>query len=237
MLIGLFSISTREEAALGKRIAQSIERGMPIYRDIEYEKRIMRVGYNLARVSPRKDIEYTFTIIDKNEINGFATFGGYVYIYKGAMDKAETDDELAAMIAHEIGHVSARHLAQRLEQDRAFSLGFGLLDAFVLRKQKSRRNIHKIVNIAYGIIQTGYTRQDEYEADRLGTRYSYKAGYDPFAAISLLKKLKKEKRRGAGPGIFENIDILRTHPYIDERIDAVISEVGAIKAEEAMRSL
>ena len=233
----LFSISAEEEAALGRRIAQSIERGMPICRDIEYERRLMRVGYNLTGVSKRKDVDYTFTIIDKDEINGFATFGGYVYIYKGAMDKAETDDELAAIIAHEIGHVSARHLAKRLEQDRAFSFGFGLLDAFVLRKQKSRRNIHRIVNVAYGIIQTGYTRQDEYEADRLGTRYCYRAGYDPFAAISLLNKLKKEKREGARLAIFENIDILRTHPYIDERIDTVISEVGAIKAEEAYSKL
>jgi len=237
MLVSLFAISTQEEASLGRRIAQSIERGMPIYRDIEYETRLMRVGYNLASVSERKDIEYTFTIIDRKGINGFATFGGYIYIHKGAMDKAETDDELAAIVAHEMGHVSARHLAKRLEQDRAFSLGFGLLDAFVLRKQKSRRNIHKIVNIAYGIIQTGYTRQDEYEADKLGTRYCYRAGYDPFAAIRLLNKLKKERRESGQSGVFENIDILRTHPYIDERIDTVISEVGAIKAEEAYSKL
>ncbi|UCD54736.1 MAG: M48 family metalloprotease [Candidatus Omnitrophota bacterium] len=233
MLFALFTVSAQEEAELGRQIAASIERGMPIYRDMEYEKRIMRVGYNLAGVCDRKDINYTFTIIDRDEINGFATFGGYIYIYKGAMDKAETDDELAAIIAHEIGHVSAKHLAKRLEQDRTFSFSFGLLDTFVLRKQKSRRDIHKIVNISYGIIQRGYTLQDEYEADRLGTRYCYRAGYDPLAAVTLLNKLKKEERRAGASTIFENIDILRTHPYIDERIDTIISETGAIKAEEA----
>ena len=174
-------------------------------------------------------------IIDKNEINGFTTFGGYIYIYKGAMDKAETDDELAALIAHEIGHASARHLVKRLEQDRTFSFGFMLLDAFILRKQKGRRDIHRIVNISYDILRRGYTKQDEYEADRLGTQYCYRAGYDPFGAITLLNKLKKEKRIKGKTSLFENIDILRTHPYIDERIDTVISEIGNIKAEEAFK--
>ncbi|MBL7157438.1 MAG: M48 family metalloprotease [Candidatus Omnitrophica bacterium] len=231
----LFSISPEEEKALGRRIAKSIERRMPVYKDIEYEKRLMRIGYNLAGVSERKDIDYTFTIIDRDEINGFATFGGYIYIYKGAMDKTETDDELASIIAHEIGHVSAKHLTKRLEQDKAFSFGFALLDAFILRKQKRRKDIQRIVNISYDIIRRGYTKQDEYEADRLGTRYCYRAGYNPLAAITLLNKLKKEKRENGMLAIFENIDILRTHPYIDERIDTVLSEVAAIKAEEEFK--
>jgi len=232
----LFSISPEEELAIGKRMAISIKKNLPILEDAEYQERINRIGYALAMASERKDIDYTFTIIDRDEINGFATFGGFVYIYKGAMDKAETDDELASIIAHEIAHVSSRHLAKRLEQDRAFSFGFFLIDAFIISKQKSKRDIRRIVNLSYNIIRRGYTKENEAEADRIGTRITYRAGYNPFAAISLLNKLKKEKRK-EGLYLFENIDILRTHPYIDERIDIVVSEIAALKAEEALEVL
>ena len=231
----LFSISTEEEIAIGKRIAKSIEKKLPIYKNLEYEKRLTKVAYKLVLVCDRKDLEYTFAIIDKEEINAFATFGGFIYINKGAMDKCGSDDELAAILAHEIGHVSAKHLAKRMEQSKLFSFGFFALNAFVLRKHKSGRDIQRIVNVAYGIIQKGYTREDEIEADRLGTRYSHNAGYNPLGAITILEKLKKEKREKGPVSPFENIDILRTHPYIDDRIDIILSEVANIKAEEAFK--
>jgi len=229
-----FSVSTEEEVAIGRRIAASIEKKLPVYRDAAYERRLIRVGYRLARLSDRQGLEYNFTIIDKDEINAFATFGGYIYINKGVMDAAETDDELAAVLAHEIGHVSARHLAKRMDQDRTFSLGLFALKAFVLRKQKHGRDIHRAVNMGYGIIRNGYSREDELEADSLGVRYSYCAGYDPLAAISMMKKLK-DQRAGSGSRLFENISILRTHPYIDERVDQVFSEYARIKAEGAFK--
>lgn len=231
----LFSVSTQEEVAIGNRIADSIKRQMPIYRNPAYEMRLVRVGYRLVNVCDRKDLKYTFTIIDKDEINAFATFGGFIYVNKGVMDKAETDDELAAVLAHEIGHVSAKHLAKRMEEGRSLSLGMSLLDAFVLRKHKSRGDIHRIVGVAYDIIQRGYSREDELEADRLGVRYSYRAGYDPLAAISMMKKLKAENRRRGNQTIFENIDLLRTHPYLDDRMEAVFSEYANIKAEDAIK--
>ena len=231
----LFSVSTEEEIAIGKRIAKSIEKKLPIYKNLEYEKRLIKVAYKIVLVSDRKDLEYTFTIIDKEEINAFATFGGFIYINKGVMDKCDSDNELAAILAHEIGHVSAKHLAKRLEQGKLFSFGFFALDAFVLRKHKSGRDIRRIVNLAYGIIQRGYTREDEIEADKLGTRYSHNAGYNMLGAITILEKLKKEKREKGPVSPFENIDILRTHPYIDDRIDIILSEAANIKAEEAFK--
>jgi len=231
----IFSVSTEEEITIGKRIARSIEKKLPIYKDLEYEKRLTKVGYKLVHVSDRRDLEYTFTIIDKEEINAFATFGGFIYINKGAMDKCDSDDELAAILAHEIGHISAKHLAKRMEQSKLFSFGFFALDAFVLRKQKHGRDIRRAVGFAYDIIQKGYTREDEIEADRLGTRYSHNAGYNPLGAITILEKLKKEKREKGPVSPFENIDILRTHPYIDDRIDIILSEVANIKAEEAFK--
>lgn len=225
----LFSVSTEEEVEIGRRIAASIEKTLPVYSDPAYEKRLIRAGYRLAAVSDRQDLEYTFIIIDKDEINAFATFGGYIYINKGVMDAAETDDELAAVLAHEIGHVSARHLAKRMGQDKSFSLGLFALTAFVLRKQKHGRDISRAVNTGYGIIQRGYSREDELEADRLGVRYSYRAGYSPLAAISMMKKLK-EQNKERGVSLFENISILRTHPYLDDRIEEVLSEYARIKA-------
>lgn len=230
----LFGITTREEIEIGKRIAKDIEKNLPIYKDPVYQRRLDKVGTRLSHFSDRKDLEYNFQIIDREELNAFATFGGYIYIYKGAMDKASDDDELAAILAHEIAHVSAKHLSKSIEQNRAFGLWFSLLDYFLLRKQESRRDIHRFISVGYDIMQRGYSREDELEADRLGTRFSYKARYNSFAAIRILNKLKKEQNsKVIDP--FVNIGILRTHPYVDERIDEVLSEIAAIKAEESLK--
>jgi len=232
----IFGLSTQEEIVIGEKIAKDVESKLPIYRDRSYQRRLLRIGQSLAVMSERKDIDYTFRIIDRDELNAFATFGGYIYVYKGAMDKASSDDELASILAHEIGHVSAKHLANLVEKNRAFSLWITLLDIFFLRKQKHRTDIHKLISTGYDIIQRGYSRKDEYEADKIGTRLSYKAGYDPFAAIRILRKLKKEQTRNAFDP-FREVGILRTHPFIDERIDAILSEISSIKAEESSRHL
>lgn len=230
----LFGLSTREEIDIGGKIAKDIEKKLPLYRNLTYQKRLYRIGYRVASASDRKDLDYTFYIIDRDELNAFATFGGHIYIYKGAMDKATDDDELASILAHEIGHVSARHLSKSVEKSRAFGLWFTLLDHFLLRKYKSRKDIHRVINTGYDLIRRGYSREDEFEADRLGVRYSYKAGFNPYGAIRLLNKLKKEqKTQFIDP--FRNIGILRTHPYIDERIEAILSEIAATRAEESMR--
>jgi predicted Zn-dependent protease len=231
----IFGLTTEEEIAVGKNISQDIERALPVYRNPAYQSRLIRVGTRLTYVADRKDVDYTFHIIDKDELNAFATFGGYIYIYKGAMDKAADDDELAAILAHEIGHVSARHLAKAVEKSRAFGLWFGLLDYFVLRKQKHREDIYRVADIGYDLIQRGYTRQDEFEADRLSVRYMHRAGFDPLGAIRVLNKLKKEDV-SRFPDPFENIGILRTHPFVNERVDAIVSEIAAIKAEDAYKS-
>jgi len=231
----LFSMSTEEEVEVGRRIARSIETKMPIYRDRAYEKKLYRIGYAIVKVCGRKDLEYNFTIIDEEDINAFATFGGYIYINKGAIDAMDSDDELASIIAHEVGHVSAKHLAKSMEKSKLFSFGFFALDAFVLRKEKHGKDIRRVVNVAYNIIQRGYSREDELEADRLGVRYCHRAGYNPLAALKVMEKVKEQKRRKGKTSPFENVGILRTHPYIDERMDAVISEVSEMKAEEAFR--
>lgn len=229
----IFGLSSREEVIIGEKIAKDIEKQLPIYRDPAYVRRLVRVGQKLAHFSERDDIDYNFQIIERDQLNAFATFGGYIYIYKGAMDKASDDDELASILAHEIGHVSAKHLAQLVEKQRAFGLWFTLLDYFLLRKQKRARDIRRMIGIGYDIIQRGYSRKDELEADRLGTRFLHRAGYNPHAAIRVLNKLKSEKR-GRFIDPFQNIGILRTHPFIDERTDAILSEIASIKAEESL---
>ena len=228
----LFGLTTREEVVIGEKIAKDIEKSLPLYDNPVYYKRLVRIGYKIARTADRKDLDYKFFVLDKKGLNAFATFGGYVYVYKGTMDKAD-DDELASVLAHEIAHVSARHLAKSVEKTRAFNLWFNLLDMFLLKDNEQRRNIHQLIGTGYGLIQRGYSRQDEFEADKLGTRFAYKAGYSLFAAIRLLNKLKKEEaEKGHDP--FAEIGILRTHPYIDERIDANLSEIASIKAEESL---
>ncbi|MEI8348531.1 MAG: M48 family metallopeptidase [Candidatus Omnitrophota bacterium] len=209
-------INSSMETAIGKNVVGQLLSEHPESKDVNIQERVKAVGNRVAAVSERKDIAYTFSVIDDKELNAMALPGGFIYINKGLVEIL-TNDELAFVLGHEIGHVAARHLAKKMQANIGYQLLLAL--AFSVGSQTDAANAKTVAQSAdavYNLVQLGYSRKDELEADRLGVRYSLSAGYDPRAGISALEKLKKESGQGANVPSY-----LRTHPYIEERVAAL----------------
>ena len=140
--------------------------------------------------------------------------GGYVYVNRGLIEKVKDDDELACVIAHEVGHIAARHQVKRLQT----SLGYTLLQALAVGAKVDSRAIRG-ADIAATQLFLAYSRDDELQADRLGVRYAKRAGYDPKAMIRFLGKLDELEHEKPAPRSY-----LRTHPYVSDRIRVVREE-------------
>ncbi len=199
----LSSISDKEEIKLGREINQELIRSgqARIYRNPQITRYVNRIGQRLAQHSQRPNIPYTFQVVDDNNVNAFATMGGYVYIHTGLMETAENEAELASVIGHEIGHIAGRHAIEQMRQ-RAISQGV-LSAAGLERSQAVQIGVELAVN-------RRNSREDELEADGFGLDNLQKAGYAPSAMVSFMKKLLQQ---GNSIPTF-----LSTHPATSERI-------------------
>ncbi len=223
------SLNTDWEIGIGKQISNDIEKRYPIYNDPVLNSRLNTIGQKIAAVSDRQDLPYTFKIINSKEINAFTIFGGHVYVFRGALINIPSDDEIACLIAHEVGHVVQRHLAKHLQTQMGYSALSGLSElalTLIYKGKAPTTEIKQLMNLSYKIIALGYSRNDEIEADRLAVRYAKLAGFDPKAMISLLNRIEIESKSApAATQLIQNITIIRSHPGTSERIKAVKSEI------------
>ncbi len=214
------AISTQTEIALGEDLHLKIIDKEQLSKNPVKQNRLERVGQRLAAVSDRQDYDYHFYVINQEEMNAYTIPGGHIYVYSGLMNQLEKDEELAAVVAHEIGHCAAKHTAKRFQA----ALGYSLISAIVFSQvdvdDRTRATVSIASNTAVQLATLAYSRQDEYEADRLAVKYMYLAGYDLDGMIKTLEFLKQESR---GPRVPL---ILRTHPYIEDRLKAVYQEVN-----------
>jgi len=211
-------VGTDKEVNIGKSIAESIEKNKEIKLDPDplMTERVNNIGQKIASVSDRKEVKYSFRVIDKDDVNAFALPGGYVFIFKGLVDKVSKDDELAAVIAHEIAHVVARHSIKRLQG----GVGYNILQILMAVTGAGRSDAGRI-DAAFGQLIMSYSREDEALADKLAVKYLKEAGYDPWAVVSLLKKLQAADK--AEP--IRPYTSYRSHPYVADRIRMVKQEI------------
>jgi predicted Zn-dependent protease len=211
-------IDTQKEVNMGKSIAESIEKSKEIKLDPDplMTERVNEVGRKIAAVSDRKEVNYTFKVIDKDDVNAFALPGGYVFVFRGLVDKVSKDDELAAVIAHEIAHVVARHSIKRLQG----GVGYNILQVLMAVTGAGRMDAGRI-DAAFGQLIMSYSREDEALADKLAVKYLKEANYDPWAVVSLLKKLQESDK--AEP--IRPYTSYRSHPYVADRIRMVKQEL------------
>lgn len=209
-------ITTEEEVALGYRLSQQIKKDMNLLYDEQMRARLEKIGQKLADVSDRKDLRYKFNIVDDEEFNAFALPGGFIYVNSGLM-KAANDDELACVLGHEIGHVAARHGVKRLQAN----LGYQLIVNIALGRS-SAESILQVLDITYNIIALGYSRQDEFLADKLAVKYAKLAGYNPYGMVTFFKKMEQNKK----PGV--ELVFLSSHPPLKERIKRVEEEISLL---------
>ena len=205
-------ISSAEEVAMGQEFAAEIETQFEIYGDPGVTAYVQSVGDRVSVISHRNDIQYHFAVIEKDEMNAFALPGGYIYIYTGLMKVLDNEAQLAAVLAHEVGHVTARHATERLTAMYGAQIAMALL----LGNNPQEYQV-LIANIFTTTGFLAYSRANEFEADRLGTSYTSLAGYDPEGMAELLGKFVDTEERE--PSKLE--EWLSTHPPSRDRIQKV----------------
>ncbi|MFH0838711.1 MAG: M48 family metalloprotease [Candidatus Omnitrophota bacterium] len=214
----LIFLDTPQEVAIGNKVSRQVEQEYRLSRDPALNERLRVIGENIVAVCERQDVRYHFAVIREKELNAFSLPGGYVYVNTGLMEQT-TDDELAGVLAHEIAHVAARHSIKKLQA----AMGYNLLMSLALGRGEPVE-YERALGIAVNIISLGYEREDEREADKLAVRYTRKAGYDPYAIITMLKKLQKLEAEDP----LSMVVFLRSHPRAEERIKLVEAELEGL---------
>ncbi len=204
-------ISTKEEIDIGRRVAYDLERQYGLVNDPAMQERVARIGARIAAASDRHDIDYTFKVLNSKEINALALPGGFVYVFKGLVDYMPTDEELAGIIGHEVGHISKRHTVRQIEKNIGISILFGVVFG-------GRGAL--LQNLAMNAIMAGYSRDDEREADQLGFYHSVKAGYNPYSMLMGLQRLNDLPDKGSY-GLFSS------HPEPEARVARVQGYLNA----------
>lgn len=215
------------EVRQGQRMHQELVDAGMIYDDEELTAYVNEVGQRMAAVSQdHRRMEYHFYVLDDAAVNAMAFPGGYIYISRGLLAYLETEEQMAAVLGHEVGHVSARHIARQRRAGRTSTVLSVVAGIFT-----GSGAIYQ-VGQAYGqMLISGYGREMELEADRLGAEYLARAGYDPNAMLQVLQVLKDqelyasqvERRRPTYHGLYA------THPRNDQRLHEVI-RAGAANA-------
>lgn len=213
----VYYYSTDKEVQMGQAITREALKELKTTDDPLVQKRVEDIGKRIAAVCDRKEISYHFYVVNEDDVNAFSLPGGYVFVYKGLVDKVENDSELAGVIGHEVGHIVARHSIKRLQGQQLYSVLRVLTSAAPAKSGE----IGTAADIAVTQLMLGYSREDELLADQLGTRYARLAGYDPNAMITFLMKLQQvEKRRPLA-----ELSYFKTHPYVPDRIRIVKQEL------------
>ena len=204
---------TDKEIAMGDSISQGVEKKYPPIEDVDLNERIERVLKRIVEVCDRTELVYFIKVLDDDMVNAISLPGGYVYIFRGLMDKLKTDDQLAAVIGHEIGHITAKHAVKKLQA------AYGALLVQAASYQAGGGRVAQGVGLALASIFMEHSQQDEFQADRLGVKYMKKAGFNTQGMVDVIRILRKEQQR-AEPHQFS---YWRTHPYLSQR-EAVVSQ-------------
>ncbi len=210
------SFTLEDERKLGKEIYDKLAGHDLFLKNPRVTRYVESVGYQILAQSKKVPFDFKFTVIKSNAINAFATPGGYIYVNKGLILIAENESEFASVLAHEIAHANARHIADAIEKSKKINFGMlaGILAAAVLGGGSPEGMALATFSIAAGsTMQLKYTRENEEEADRLGLAYLAAAGYDPQSSLDFLKVMRRhEFYSNSVPSYF------LTHPGTDERI-------------------
>ena len=206
-------ISTEREIALGESVAKRVEEEFTVIRDPKLLQQLDRVSARIVEVADRKDLSYRFTIVEmpeEDEPNAFALPGGPIYATTALFKLVKSDDELAAVLAHEVGHVVAKHTVKRLQG----AIGLQLLQILAAGTGAADANARQGIDLAFASLMLEYSQGDELEADRLSTKYLRRAGYDPAAAVAFMERLRDYTFKQP----IRRHSYFRSHPYFADRI-------------------
>jgi predicted Zn-dependent protease len=219
---GVNFYSLEREMALGKSLAQEVERSSKLIDDPVVSEYVNRVGQNLVRNSDAK-VPFTIKVIDSDVVNAFALPGGFFYVHSGLILRADSEAELAGVMAHEIAHVAARHGTKNATKGEIAQMA--TIPLILLGPGGwAGYGLYEGLNFAIPMSFLKFSRDAEYEADYLGLQYMYAAGYDPNAFVTFFEKVEAEEKRQPGtvPKFFS------THPPTPERVVSIQKEIGNV---------
>src|SRR5437879_6486362 len=219
---GINLYSLEREIALGKGLAQEVERSSKLIDDPVVTEYVNRVGQNLVRNSDAR-VPFTIKVIDSDEVNAFALPGGFFYVNSGLILRAQEESELAGVMAYDISHVTARHGTKNATKGELMQMA--TIPLMLLGPVGwAGYGIYEGLNIAIPLTYLKFSRDSEREADFLGLQYMYKAGYDPNAYVTFFERIQSDEKRRPGtiPRVFS------THPPTPERIEAAQKEIARI---------
>ena len=225
-------MSEAAEIAEGKKSHEQVLQEYGVLKNPRVQAYVNDIGQRLAKQSQRANLQWTFTVLDSPEINAFALPGGYVYITRGIMVYLENEADLAGVVGHEIGHVTARHGAQRATRQQ--DAGLGVLAASVLGAILESQGVGGAGRVASDLSQTvaagyisRYGREQELQADGLGAEYLSRIRFDPRNMVDVINVLKNQERfaadlaRAQGRPAPEQNSWLSSHPSNDQRLNSI----------------
>lgn len=232
----LVLMSESDELVLGRQTNEEVLKQYTVYDNPALQNYVQAIGQKLAKKSHRSNLNYSFTVLDSKEVNAFALPGGYIYITRGLMAYLNSEAELAAVLGHEIGHVTARHSVRQHSASQLATLGAALTSIFVPGMTQSS---NQLVQFAGGALLRGYGRTHELEADRLGAEYLARTNYDPQAMLDVIGVLKnqevfdKDLARAEGREPRNYHGVFSTHPDSDTRLQEVVATAKTLSDANA----
>jgi predicted Zn-dependent protease len=224
--LNFVTMSEQQEIQVGARYHEQILKEYGVYEAPELKNFISELGKELSGRSHREDLIYRFTVLDSPEVNAFALPGGYVYITRGILAYLNSEAEIAGVLGHEIGHITARHGVRQQSAATAAQI----FSAVVAMKTGSQ-TYTDLTNILGGALLSGYGREQELEADRLGAEYIANVGFDPNEMLEVIGVLKDQeefgKQRAQAEGRQQQSyhGVFASHPRNDQRLQEVVSSV------------
>ncbi len=217
------SVSQDQEVAIGRQNAEEVNAKLPIIGDAVVADYVQRLGLAMAQTTPRANLDWRFFVVDSKEVNAFALPGGFIYVNRGLIERAQQLDELAGAIGHEIGHVVRRHSVQQMEKGTKANVAVGL--TCTLTRLCESDVARAAIQVGGAALFARYSRRDEAEADSEAVVNVMKVGIDPHGIPVLFERLLEERR--ISPLRIEAF--FASHPLEEDRIRATQREIESLE--------
>ncbi len=218
-------IGEQQEIAMGLQYDKGVTAEFGIYPDEELQKYVQDIGHRMAAESERPNLPWQFKVVDDETVNAFAVPGGFIYMTRGILAHFNSEAQLATVMGHEIGHVTARHSVEQISRAQLAQLGVGV----AMVASEEFRKYSNLAELGLGVLFLKFSRDDESQSDGLGMRYLLRTGYDPNEAARVFEMLE---RHGQVVGQARLPEWQATHPSPDRRAARLREKIRALPAEQ-----
>ena len=220
------AISQQQEVAMGRDYSAQIAAQLPLLSDAQVNRYVTTLGERLARVTDARGLTWHFAVVNSREVNAFAVPGGWIYVNRGLIERAQNMSQLAGVLAHEIGHVTRRHSVEQMQQAQGANIGVTL--ACTLTGVCGGAGTQAAINVGGSALFAKFSRSDEAEADAEAVATTIRAGISPTGIPGMFRILLAERQ--SNPGALEKFFL--THPLAEDRITSTEALIDRYPAAE-----